>query len=243
VTAAPATQNPDQANAKGTSTSFARADHVHNIPTAAATGLNSASTNTQGVSTSFVRADHTHAIASGAPSTQNPDQANAAGSSANFAKADHVHNIPTAAATSISTSTTNAQGASTSFARADHTHAVSVTNQEVTATADDTATSLTDILMNSMTVTPAAGTYLVMWSGSIVNSANGIERSWISLYLAGSQVSATERSIGTSGGAFVPSMTQAVITVNGSQAIELRWRVAGGTSTVHSRRLTLLKLA
>jgi hypothetical protein len=204
--------------------------------------LNATQVAAAGTTNKYADAGHIHTISTGAASTQNPDQANATGSSANLARADHVHQIPTAAASSISTSTTNTQGASTSFARADHTHAVSVTSQEATATADDTTTSATDALMNSMTLTPAAGTYWVLWHGSIVNSANGAERTWVSLYLGGSQVSATERSIGTAGGAYAPSMTGAVLTVNGSQAIELRWRVAGGTSTVHSRRLSILKI-
>lgn len=242
VASAPSTQNPDQANAEGVGTSFARADHIHNIPTAAATGLNVNSTNTQGSGSNFARADHTHAIASGAPSTQNPDQANAAGSSANFAKADHIHNIPAAAPTGVATNSTNTKGISTSFALADHVHQVTVANQEATATADDTTMSTTDTLMNSMTITPVAGTYWIIWHGSILNSANGSERTWVSLYSGGSQVSATERSIGTAGGAYFPAMTGAVVTVNGSQAIELRWRVAGGTSTVHSRRLSMLRI-
>ena len=243
ATGAPSAQTPDQANAAGSSANLAKADHIHNIPTAAAVGLDANSANGQGAAATFARSNHTHAIATGAPSSQAPDQANAAGSSANLAKADHIHNIPTASAVSISTSTPNAQGAGANFAKADHTHAVSVSNQEATATADDTTTSATDTLMNSMTQTPAAGTYLAIWSGSILNSANGAERTWVSLYAGGSQVSATERGVGTAGGAYAPTSTQAVITVNGSQAIEIRWRAAGGTSTVRNRRLTLIKLS
>lgn len=246
VAAAPAAQAPDQANAEGVSTSFARADHIHNIPAdAPTTTLSPATTNAEGVGTSFARNDHTHAVATGLVgeiTTIQPDDAAAAGTVDKFARADHKHAIVAAAASSISTSTTNTEGSSTSFARADHTHAVSITNSEATATADDTTTSATDVLMVSMTLTPAAGTYLVMWSGSIVNSANGAERTWVSLYSGGSQVSATERSIGTGGGAYSPAMTHAVVTVTGSQAIELRWRVAGGTSTVHSRRLSIARV-
>lgn len=246
TTGAASTQTPDQSNATGSSASLARADHVHNIPAAApSTTLSPATTNSKGVAASFALSDHTHAVATALVAditTIQPDDAAAAGTANTFARGDHKHAIVAAAATSISTSTTNTEGASTSFARADHTHAVSITNSEVTATADDTTSSATDTLMVGMTSTPAAGTYLVMWSGSIVNSANGAERTWVSLYLGGSQVSATERSIGTAGGAYAPSSTHAVISPNGSQAVELRWRVAGGTSTVHSRRLTFIRL-
>ncbi len=240
----PSTQNPDQANAEGSSDNLARADHIHNIPTdAPITSLSPATSNSEGVGTSFARNDHTHAIAtavSGNLTTIQPDDTASAGTSDTFARGDHRHAIVTAAPSN--TGSANSEGASTSFARADHTHNTVVANQEATATGDDTTTSLTDVLMVSMTQTPAAGTYLVMWTGSIVNSANGAERTFISLYLAGSQVSATERSIGTSGAAYSPATTHAIISPNGSQAIELRWRVAGGTSTVHSRRLTLIRL-
>jgi hypothetical protein len=242
-----ASLTPDIVAAAGSTNKYADAGHIHNIPGGTPSATFAPSTiNAKGVAASFALSDHTHthAIALDADvSTISPDDTASTGAIDKFSKAGHKHAIVTSAAVSISTSTINAKGTGTAFARNDHTHAVSVSNQEATATVDDTTTSLTDLLINSMTQTPAAGTYLVMFSGSIVNSANGAERTWISLYLNGSQVSATERSIGTSGGAYVPSTTFAIITTPGAQAIEVRWRVAGGTSTVHSRRLTLLKLA
>lgn len=227
----------------GATSKLADAAHQHSVQTASAVGLTAASTNAEGTGAPLARASHTHAIATGAPSTQKANQANNAGTSSNLAKADHIHNIPTDVPISVATSSSNTKGTSTSFAAADHVHAVSVANQEVIVLTDDTNVSMTDILMVGMTVTPAAGTYLVMWSGSVVNSANGSERTWVSLYKAGSQVSGSERSIGTSGGAHSPAHTKALITVDGSQAIELHWRVAGGTSTVHQRSLTLIQLS
>jgi hypothetical protein len=240
------TIQPDDTAAAGTSDTFARGDHKHAIITdAPTTTLSPASTNAEGSGTSFARNDHTHAIAVGLDadiSTILPDAVAATGSVDRFARAGHTHAINCAAASSISTTSSNAEGASTSFARADHTHAVSVSTSEATATADDTTASLTDTAIVSMTLTPAAGTYLVMWTGSVVNSANGAERTWVSVYSNGVQVSATERSIGTSGGAYSPAITHAIVTVTGSQAIDIRWRVAGGTSTVRSRRLSLARV-
>jgi hypothetical protein len=115
-------------------------------------------------------------------------------------------------------------------------------NQEANATADDNTASLTDVLMVGMTQTPVAGTYLVIWSGAITNSGNGAERAFVSLYFNGTQVTATERGVGVAGGAYVPVSTQGIVTVNGSQAIELRWRSVGGTSTVRQRKMTLLRV-
>ena len=124
ATSAPSNQTPDQTNAVGSATSLARADHVHNIPTASAVGLDVNSTNSQGSNASFARSNHTHAITSGAATTQTPDQTNAAGSAASFAKSDHTHNIPTASAVGLDTTSTNTQGSNSSFARSNHTHAI-----------------------------------------------------------------------------------------------------------------------
>lgn len=240
ATAAPATQNADQANNAGSSAALAKADHIHNIPTAAASGLNANSTSTQGSANTFAKSDHTHAIASGAPSTQNADQANAAGSSANFAKADHVHNIPTAAPSN--TGTANAQGTANTFAKSDHVHNTVVANSSAVATADATSVSTTDVLIAGMTLTPAAGTYLALFDSSVVNSGNGATRLFVSLYAGGAQIAHSERTIGISGGANTTASSQAVITVNGSQAIEARWRAVAGTNTAHQRSLILIRL-
>jgi hypothetical protein len=59
--ATPVTQNPDQTNTTGNSTSPAAANHIHNIPTTTAVSI-STNSNTQGSSTSFSRADHTHQL-------------------------------------------------------------------------------------------------------------------------------------------------------------------------------------
>lgn len=210
------------------------------ISTAAAVGLSASTTNAEGAAGSVARSDHTHAVATGAPVTQNADQANAAGSSSSLSRSDHVHNMPTAAP--VSTGTANSQGASTSFAKADHVHNTVVANQEATATVDDTTTSTTDTLLGGMTITPAAGTYLVLFSTSTVNSGNGAERNYFSVYSGGSQVSGTERKVGVGGGAYSLAATQGVVTVNGAQAVEIRWRVIAGTGTAAARKMILVRM-
>lgn len=241
------TIQPDATAAAGAANTYARGDHRHAIVAdAPTTTLSPATSNAEGAGTSFARNDHTHAIATALVadiSTIQPDDTAAAGVANTYARGDHKHAIVAAPAVSISTATANAEGVGTSFARNDHTHAVSVTSSEVSAITDDTTASTTDVLMASMTLTPAAGTYLAIYSTEVVNSANGVERTYVSLWSAGAQVVGTERAVGTAGAAYSPVFTQAVITVNGSQAIEGRWRVLAGTSTAHQRRLTLVKLA
>lgn len=62
ATAAPVTQTPDQSNNAGVAVTYSKSDHVHNIPTAAASSVSTSTLNTQGSASSFARADHTHAV-------------------------------------------------------------------------------------------------------------------------------------------------------------------------------------
>jgi hypothetical protein len=149
--------------------------------------------------------------------------------------------IATAAAVTISTSSVNAQGTAAAFARADHVHNVTIAYQIVTATTDDTTTSTTDTLIAGMTLTPAAGTYLVNFSTTVLNSANGATRLFVSIWSGGAQVPHSERNIGINA-ANTAVHTSAVVTVNGTQAIEARWRAVAGTNTAHQRSLTILRI-
>ena len=112
------------------------------------------------------------------------------------------------------------------------------------ATADTTTTSLTDVLVDSMTLTPAAGDYLVIFTGSI-DSNNMNEHTFPSVYLDGVQVAASERSWSRGGSsANITGIFACVakVTVNGSQAIEGKWRVSDGTTTMHQRTLAIVEV-
>jgi hypothetical protein len=238
------TIEPDDAASAGTSDTYSRGDHKHSIVTTApTTTLSPATSNAEGVATSFARGDHTHAVETGLVgdlTTIQPDDAAAAGTVDRFARADHRHAIVTAAPSN--TGSANSEGASTSFARADHIHNTTIANSVASATTDDTTASLTDVLIVGMTLTPAAGTYLATFSSSVLNSGNGASRLFVSIYSNAVQVAHSEREIGISGGANVPVQTNAVVTVNGSQAIEARWRAVAGTNTAHERSLTIIRL-
>lgn len=58
TTAAPVTQNADQANAEGVASTKARSDHVHNIPTGVPVSVGTA--NAQGTANTFAKSDHVH---------------------------------------------------------------------------------------------------------------------------------------------------------------------------------------
>lgn len=211
------------------------------ISTATAVGLDANSTSTEGNGTSVARNNHTHAISTGVVSTQLADQSNSVGSSANLAKADHIHQIPTAAP--VATGTANSQGVATSFAKSDHVHNTVIASSVVSSVITGTTTSVTDVVIVGMTVTPAAGTYLARFCSSTVNSGNGAERNFVSIYSGGSQVPYSEVRLGISGGGVVPVTTIAQVTVNGSQAVEARWRVIAGTGSMYQRSLILTRLS
>lgn len=146
---------------------------------------------------------------------------------------------PTAGQALVATSSTVAAWSSVS----------SLVSNEITSVSAATTTSGTDALITSMTTTPAAGTYLVLFNSTMKASAAGSTITY-SYYLAGSQVAATVRPISPFDGGTLSSLTatgaaslQSIITVNGSQAIEVRWNTSAGTATCNDRSLITLRVA
>jgi hypothetical protein len=82
------------AAAAGTSTSPARADHKHDISTAAPVAQTPDQTNAEGTATSLARSDHVHNIAAAAGSV-GIGAGNTEGSAASFARSDHNHALRT----------------------------------------------------------------------------------------------------------------------------------------------------
>lgn len=150
--------------------------------------------------------------------------------------------------TAIPTFTVDQQGRLTAAGTV--TPANNIINATVSATSNTTTTSSSDVLMNAMTTTPAAGTYLVLFSTSVESSSNNSDLR-ISIYSGGSQATHSERwavpqfssgGLGGSPSIPIPIATHAVVTVNGSQAIEGRWRRSAGTATAHQRSLSIFKV-
>ncbi len=118
-----------------------------------------------------------------------------------------------------------------------------LTISAVSATASTNTTNTSDALMSGMTLTPTAGTYLGLFNTDCSSSADDATIS-ASIYLNGVQLSETERSIvprsnGANGRGLLA--TQAVVSPNGSEAVEVRWKVSSGTGTANNRSFHLLK--
>lgn len=125
-----------------------------------------------------------------------------------------------------------------------------IINSSATATVSTTSTSASDVLINSMTLTPVAGTYLALFTAAITNTGTNGDVS-VSIYSGGSINSHSERTfspqfssggLGGSPSLSFPMATHAIVTVNGSQAIEARWRRSTGTMGATTRTLVLIKL-
>lgn len=122
------------------------------------------------------------------------------------------------------------------------------TATEVTDTASATTTSSTDALLTAMTITPVAGTYLCNFSSSIDNNTAGMAVS-VSYYIGGTQKGATLiKSSVFDGGALSAGDARGsvhlstLVTVTGSQAIEIRWSTSSGTATCGPRSMSVVRV-
>jgi hypothetical protein len=113
---------------------------------------------------------------------------------------------------------------------------------EVSGTTTITTTSATDVLMTGMTLTPPAGTYLVWFTGDYISSS--ATTMVADIWVGGAVVLASERpSVASAATQKYCFAAQATVTVNGSQAIEGRWRRTAGTMTNTRRTLSYLRVA
>lgn len=248
-TAAPSSNlTANTSNSAGNANSLARSDHSHDISTGSAVQLSASSTSTEGTSANLSRADHTHNILSSSAIGLNANSVNAEGDSLGFARANHTHAMNTSSAVGISTATTSTEGNSTGLARANHTHAVEIINDTISSNTTTTTTSGSDVLISGMTFTPEAGRYFIIFSTHCSTNFNNATVTF-SLYMGGSMINGSERAViprtgvltSFSDGRMVV-VCHSLISVNGSQAIQARWRRSSGTATSYNRTLQIIKV-
>lgn len=125
----------------------------------------------------------------------------------------------------------------------------------VSSTSSQNTTSTTYANINSMTLTPAAGNYLVIFNGRASTSgasAGGL----FGIAVAGSLQADSVREVSTNltllGGLVTISLNTvaasvtcvSLVTVNGSQAITSQFKsTTGGTINIGERNLTVLKIS
>lgn len=123
-----------------------------------------------------------------------------------------------------------------------------VYNIEESATASATAGTGADALLTGMTSTPPAGSYFVSFSCDVNSATSGVVVS-VSIYVGGTQKADSLRKIMpfaggtlTAGSQRAGVVTNGVVTVNGSQAVEIRWSASAGAPTAAARTMNLLKV-
>lgn len=117
----------------------------------------------------------------------------------------------------------------------------------LTSQAAVTSTSATYVTLTGMTATPAAGTYLVFFSctASLSGEGNGD----VALHIAAVEQVDTTRNFDAEGGLGSNATTtglsfQTVVTVNGSQVVDVRFREnTSVTFGVNQRTLILIPIA
>jgi hypothetical protein len=98
------------------------------------------------------------------------------------------------------------------------------------------------VVLDTMTVTPPAGTYLFTFSCAFTNSNNNntVEFTIVS---GGVDVGGATRSPTTTANKVDSTMIQAIVTVNGAETVEVEWGTTGNTASTFERQLTYMRVS
>ncbi len=118
---------------------------------------------------------------------------------------------------------------------------------ELSATSGTSTSSSGYTLINGMATTPEAGTYMVTFSGQGYGTSNDQEMR-IAIYVNGSEQSYSERDYGYDSNSNNNSMRytmhiEAIVTVDGTESIEARYRTNSGTFNISKRSMILFRVS
>ncbi len=116
--------------------------------------------------------------------------------------------------------------------------------QVVTGSTLITTTSTTHTLATGMTITPAAGTYIVTWTASLSTDSTSDREAWIRVFAGGVAQGVEQRMQrgDSSTDNIIGVCTVARVTVNGAQAIEGRWRTSGSNGEMYGRSMSIVQV-
>lgn len=120
--------------------------------------------------------------------------------------------------------------------------ATGILSYKLTSSIDFVSASPTDTIITGLSLIPAAGEYAVWYSSSIIITTNNRFSDCL-LYKNGAAVADTRRTVqGTSSNFSSSHQTTGVISVNGSESIDVRVNISGGNMTTSNRTLLLIRL-
>jgi len=141
---------------------------------------------------------------------------------------------------------TNDTKAITPLKLANYPVSSTIAYSETTLTTTTSTTSASYIVVNGMTFTPAAGTWLAIYSAAGMISSKETS-SFFGIFNNGTIVSNSERCVNQGGNHDhpfdMPVYTATMVTTTGSEAIDVRYKTADGTFTMKTRSLVLIKMS
>lgn len=178
--------------------------------------------------------------------------ANAPGSATTGARSDHVHahgNQPGGALHAVATTGTAGFMSAADKLKLDGITSNAVTAVEVIANNTISTTNGGFTTISGMTYLPAAGTYLLVFSANY--GLGGDDSGEVQLYVNNAAQSNTTQQLnidatGTFGAEASISSTAGfsrLITVNGSETVDVRWRATSGTLSMAVRTMHFIKVA
>lgn len=122
---------------------------------------------------------------------------------------------------------------------------INITNSKITSTTASPTSSATFATITSMSTTPAAGTYMVTYSGSVATTLDSTGE--VALAVGGTAVTHTVRPVGVvasrgTADATQTVHTQDVLTFTGAETLTVVHRATAGTITSGNRSLILVKV-
>ncbi|MCE9538004.1 MAG: hypothetical protein K8R85_02140, partial [Bacteroidetes bacterium] len=114
---------------------------------------------------------------------------------------------------------------------------------KVSSTSSTTTTSSSYTQINSMSITPGAGNYMVFFQSSVKNSSDDRTANF-SIYVNGAQIAESEITIfAPHRESIIPISCIAYVTgVLAGEAIEVRWKTSGSTETCYDRTLIVYRV-
>jgi len=122
---------------------------------------------------------------------------------------------------------------------------VPVSANQASATSSATTASTSYVALDSMSLTPGAGNYVLMFGTSAENNNNNASI-FFAVYVDGSVIQHTERETRRGGSSAnnmdVISLQAYLPSVGAGQVVEVKWKTSAGTATARERTLVLMKI-